>query len=273
MLFTCSLLFSQQIRTSHEIGMFAGISYYLGELNNTHFKGFYPSSEYNTDRSVFIPATGIVYRRNAKGGRIAWKSSFLYGYVEGFDAKTNNNFQVNRNLGFYSDLFELSSQIEINYFKLDPFSTTDLFSPYVFTGLSILWMDPKGVYNDQWASLQPLQTEGYDYKLTQIAIPLGIGVKWMPTTNLSVSLEWGMRKTFTDYMDDVSNNYVDPDVLDGANDENTNAALYANPSLSGDDLTNRQRGNSVDKDWYNFTGFTISWLITKQVDICPEWND
>ncbi len=70
--------------------------------------------------------------------------------------------------------------------------------------------------------LKPLSTEGEGlpgypdrkpYSLTQLAIPFGGGVKFAITNDWHIGLEVGLRKLFTDYLDDVSSTYADPNDL------------------------------------------------------------
>ncbi len=70
--------------------------------------------------------------------------------------------------------------------------------------------------------MQPLRTEGQgfpeyptrkEYKLSSLNIPLGIGVKYFLSDNVNLSFEIIHRKTFTDYIDDVSTTYVDPSLF------------------------------------------------------------
>ena len=49
--------------------------------------------------------------------------------------------------------------------------------------------------------------------ITQIAIPLGVGIKWSLGEKFSLVAEYGVRKTFTDYLDDVGGTYADPQYL------------------------------------------------------------
>jgi len=74
----------------------------------------------------------------------------------------------------------------------------------------------------KWVKLRPLGTEGQystldptdanygikPYKVAQIAIPFGIGIRLKLNQVMDFSAEWGFRYTFTDYLDDVSRNYV-----------------------------------------------------------------
>jgi hypothetical protein len=45
------------------------------------------------------------------------------------------------------------------------------------------------------------------YSLWQPTIPFGGGVKFAITENLRIGFEIGLRKLFTDYLDDVSTSY------------------------------------------------------------------
>ena len=71
-------------------------------------------------------------------------------------------------------------------------------------------------YYSQWIDLQPLGTEGQGttaypdrkkYSRTQIAIPMGGGVKISLNDNLNIAFSFSARKTYTDYLDDVSTTY------------------------------------------------------------------
>ena len=101
MFFTYSFLFSQKQRPSAELGLYLGISYYIGDLNQTHFNGFVPDKTLSFDKriepikdiSLFLPAFGIQYRRNFNH-RLSFKSSVLYGYIETLDSKSNIGFKI-----------------------------------------------------------------------------------------------------------------------------------------------------------------------------------
>ena len=92
-------------------------------------------------------------------------------------------------------------------------------------GIGVFDFNPMGQYVDPntsqttWVYLQPLiQRWGFlpnrpNYSLTQINIPMGVGMKYYINESVNFSLELLYRKTFTDYIDDVSTTYVDPAVL------------------------------------------------------------
>ncbi len=257
-LFSYASAFSQYIPSS-EIGVFLGGSYYIGDLNP--YKHFYNIK----------PAGGIVFRRNLNQ-RYSVRGNLLYGNVGASDADALSVNQRNRNLSFKSSIIELGGVVELNYFKYDIGSKRTPATPYMFVGLTYFKMNPKGKLDDTWYELQPLGTEGPDksYKLNQIAIPFGVGLKTNLGSSIGLQIEWGFRKTYTDYLDDVSTTYADPTTLSPI------AAQLANQSNAqeglGDNNTGLQRGNSQTKDWYVFTGIMITYRLGEKGRICARFK-
>ncbi len=69
-----------------------------------------------------------------------------------------------------------------------------------------------------------------------------------------------MRKTYTDYLDDVSTTYADKAILS----ENGVLAVILSdrsPGASNDNFIGKQRGNSRDTDKYMFAGITLSFRL------------
>jgi len=249
----------------NEIGLFLGTSYYLGDLN--------PSKQFFLSK----PAGGLVYRY-VFDRRWAIKMTGLYGSVAGDDSKAK--FNVERNLSFKSPIFEVSSQLELNFLPYATGNTEkDYFTPYIFGGVSIFSFNPKANYNGTWYNLQPLGTEGQgtsmypdrkSYSLTKLSFPFGLGFKYSIGKNVCIGAEWGLRKTTTDYLDDVSTTYADPVILSA---ENTSiSAILADRSASPN-LTDSQRGNSGTKDWYSFAGAFVTFKFKAGGSkTCPAYN-
>lgn len=235
------------------LGPTLGGSYYIGDLNpyrhfqNTHISG------------------GLIYRYTLNS-RVALNGKLLYGKVSADDA--NSNFEAHRlrNLSFESTIYELSGGIEFNYFNYKLGDEKFFFSPYMFVNVGFFRMNPSRELNDEMIALQPLGTEGQGsdlneeqhYSLTQFVIPFGIGFKLNITEKMSLSLEYGIRKTFTDYIDDVGGNYVDPSLLTEAN--GNLAARMADPSLEGFEAVG-PRGNAATKDWYSIFGVMVTFPL------------
>ena len=246
-IFFC-LQLSRLFGQSSELGIFMGGSRYTGDLDPNFLS------------VKFIhPAGGLMYRHNWNP-HYSWKGTVTYGTVSAADAGSSDPFMANRNLSFKSTLIEGSAQIEFNFF---PYEIGSLeysgATPYVFTGFSGFYFNPKTEYNGSWYELQLLRTEGKAYSLISFAIPMGIGLKFR-LGNFTMGVEAGARKTFTDHLDDVSATYFDQNSLSGL------AAVLADRSVNADTsailTSGRQRGTSSDKDWYTFAGIIISFKIS-----------
>jgi len=118
--------------------------------------------------------------------------------------------------------------------------------------------------------LRPLSTEGQytnsgkeSYQLLQPVIPFGGGVKFAINENLRIGVEFGFRKIFTDYLDDVSTSYPDYNELLLTNGPIAVQLSYRGDELPGGDPTfpskDTQRGGSAQKDIYYFTGINITF--------------
>ena len=201
---------------------------------------------------------------------MAWRVSYHYTKISGDDANALDAGRVNRNLSFRSNIHELALLGEFN-----PIGSDKRFYPYLYGGAAIFHFNPETVYQGQLVELQPLGTEGqgiegFDekYRLTQFSIPLGVGFKFRMTDRINLGLELGLRKTFTDYLDDVSGTYVNyNDLLAGnglvaaALGNRTGELLETEPLIVE---TGSIRGNSDKDDWYYVGGLTISYLFYKK---------
>jgi hypothetical protein len=241
-----------------ELGPLIGGSYYTGELNRMgHFK------QLNL-------ALGLIYKYNINP-RLTYRLSATYGGLKGDDSKQKSDFAKNRNLSFKSVLIEVATGVEFNYYQYQMNSRKHAITTYMFVEIAGFYMNPQANYNGQWIDLQPLGTEGQGnngkkkYSRFQIAVPFGLGVKFNLWPGACMAFEYGLRLTFTDYIDDVSGNYFDNDKLRSLN--GPTAATLADRSLKPLGLngsnTGYKRGNPHDKDWYGVFGMTITFQLGK----------
>ena len=248
-----------QYEPNQEFGILGGTGYYIGDLNNTHF---------NNIRA----AGGITFRKNFDR-RFSFKSCVLYTNVYADDAKSSDNINKNRNLHFKSDVIELSGQVEFNFLPYETGNSLYPFTPFVFTGVSLFNFNPRAEASDgQWYALQELGTEGQGttafpnrkkYALTQMSIPFGGGVKIGVSDDVNIILEYGLRKTFTDYIDDVSTTYA------GLPSEFDNITIeLSDRSLDGPQQAGIARGDETNKDWYSFAGVTLSFRLKGNTKGC-----
>jgi hypothetical protein len=253
-------LCAQRSLNTNELGIFLGGSYYIGDLN--------PSGHLN---SLTRPAGGLVYRHNFNY-RLSIAGSALFGSVQGIDARSSSYEQQQRNLSFRSTIYELAGRGEFNFIEYKIGDESNQFTPFMFLGLAVFNFNPKASYGNQWVALQPLRTEGQSkaYMRTQVSIPFGAGIKANLAKRIGLVIEWGLRKTFTDYLDDVSTVYADPSVLAATSGPLSAAVADRSPTAASN--VGRQRGNPRTKDWYSFAGVTLTFLLPGKPQHCSSYN-
>ena len=194
-----------------------------------------------------------------------------YGRLEG----GNPDIEARRNLSFHSSLWEGMARVEFNFVPFGIVGKHFRTTPFLFCGLGFFCFNPKASYVHPIsgdvvdAELQPLHTEGQGtaaypdrspYSLLQVMMPFGMGFKAALSKSVSFSLEYGFRKTWTDYIDDVSTTYVGSQVLGSG----SLAATLADRSGEVEDgYVNAQgikRGDDSLKDWYAY--FNISFAFS-----------
>lgn len=243
------------------LDLFGGFSNYQGDLQEKRFT-----------TSQAKGAVGIGMRYNLSN-HFSVRSNFTYATVGASDAYNRQAELRARNLSFTTRITELNvlfdyNILNLNYHKL---------SPFVFGGLAAFHFNPyafDSVGNKIY--LKPLGTEGQgltaypdrpEYHLTQFAIPFGAGLRWKFTDNITLSYEIGLRKTFTDYLDDVSTTYADQAILAAAKGPKAVEMAWRGGELKTGATYPAEgtiRGGSKYKDWYYFSGVTISIGIGKR---------
>ena len=246
-----------------EIGVMAGTSFYFGDLNSIPFRD-----------AKF--AGGLLYKYNFTP-RFALKANILFGKIAASDEKNHSILKDDageylwdyrdRNLSFSSPLTEISAQLEINFFNVYNEGRKNQMSPYIFGGISFFSYNPQAVYNNKTYDLQPIGTEGQGlgsgkkYALTGFGIPFGLGFKANIGKYICVGAEWGLRYTFTDYLDDVGGTYFDfSNGLDVVK-------FFADPSKT-EHTSDSQRYSTRKTDWYSFAGIFVTVRIGNEDRIC-----
>ena len=248
---------AQQFKPNTEVGILLGTSYYLGDLNTTHFNQ--PSF-----------ASGLIIRKNIDR-RFAYKAEVMYLNVKSDERNSGDTIARDRGLHFKSPIYELSGQVEFNFLPFQPENPLYTWTPYVYTGISIFHFNPKAENQfGEFVDLQELGTEGQGttlfpdrkkYSLIQYAIAMGGGFKIAVNPSFNIILEYGVRKTFTDYLDDVSTTYPG-NLLDM-----TNEAVYMSDPSASHNL-GEERGDPDKKDWYSFAGITLSFKLNNNTKGC-----
>jgi len=267
---------------SLDLGIFLGGSNYTGELTNFKF--------FETQGTHFAP--GLLTRYNV-GQRATFKISATRGKISGYDNwysdKPENQL---RNLHFESVLWDFSTGVDINLRLLDRKAQKG-FVPYITTGLAVFKYNPTAQFHydvnswhntptngyttlagrdGEWVNLQNLSTEGQQtaeyndlkrYSLTQLAVPVGLGLKCYMSRSWMIALEYAVRITFTDHLDDVSGKYAEPFYIESQ--YTPMASAMADPGPLQHE-TGSARGNSSNKDRYSIFGVSLTYrLVTSKV--------
>lgn len=238
---------------SLNVDFFLGTSNYTGDLQE---------KRYTFSQAHLAGGLGLSYEITKQ---FSIRTAFKIGKISANDQFGRNK---KRNLNFSSMLTE--GALDAQYF-LSPLGLHPL-TPYIFLGLAVYHFDPYTFdTTGQKYYLKPLSTEGEGfvpgrkpYNLTQMAIPFGGGVKLSLTDKMNVGLEIGLRRLFNDYIDDVSNSYVDPNAILTNRGAKALELSYRGGELKGGSQTYRIgqiRGNPNYKDWYYFTGLTLTFRL------------
>jgi hypothetical protein len=251
-----ALFASPVVAQRMHVGVFGGVAAYNGDLTENIFP-----------KKVTNGAIGLTLNYDVTD-HITVRGGFTYAIVGGADRFSDKPDNVMRNLSFETRLYEFSAVGE--YYLLDLNLTR--YSPYAFVGVAAFKFDPYAYdLNKNQVFLKPLSTEGQGiagystkpYKLTQLAIPFGIGFKFAITDNLRIGLEGGLRKTFTDYLDDVSTGYIAEADLLAAKGQLAVDMSYRGDEIAGGDpvypAKAQQRGSPKAKDYYYFTGLHLTY--------------
>jgi len=248
----------------YDVSINTGATGYMGELNQRN--------PFDFTRGGF----GLSFRKNFNPD-FSLKVNFNQLLLHADDANSGVPEQVKRNLKFTSWVTEASVQFEFNFFKFNPFDKRESYSPYIFAGVGIFHFNPYTFLDGHKVFLHDVGTEGQNlpgsqqqnyyprpYARFSGCIPIGVGFKYHLGGHMSLVTEYGIRLTFTDYLDDVGGVYPDYTV----NGTNTTLARLSNRSyytyVPGD-----QRGDSwrYDKYFYGSVGIIYTF---RSID-CPAF--
>lgn len=236
-----------------ELGVSVGLANYTGDVSPRFVMG------------ETKPAAGIFARLNLNN---TWALTAIANQLRVSGNDANFSFNKARNIRFQTDITELAGVIEFNYFKYGTGVLDRHFTPFVYWGLGAALYNPQGFYKNKWYDLREYQTEGVAYSGVTAVMPMGLGLKWMPSKNVSIEWTIGFRKTYTDYLDDVSKNYID--IAQQMSDKGEVAAGLADPSIQlneGVSLNKAgyQRGNPDFNDWYFLTNVSVTYRIFTRI--------
>ncbi|MFA8433763.1 MAG: DUF6089 family protein [Marinifilaceae bacterium] len=165
------LSFSGWAQTKADLGIFGGVSYYMGDIN--------PKKQFYSPGFTL----GGIYRYNFDP-HFSLRASMLFSDLSADDLDFNNNFQQQRRANFDTEVVDLALQVEFNFqpFWVPKKSRTKGLVPYVTGGIGYIAPTSTG---------------------SSLTIPMGAGLKFNLPGRWSGAFEWSFRKSFTDDLDNL----------------------------------------------------------------------
>lgn len=232
-------------------------SSFLCDLGGKDANGTNDLTDLNLEQTRFALGFGM----QQYFGNFSFGANGFYVRLAADDLLTNAKSRRARRLHSITDLAELSFNVEYEI----P-STVPLLKHFYFNlGAGIMIFEPKARYNGELYKLRPLGTEGQNYlpgkkqySHFSPVIPFGVGYKFHLNNGGSIAIDLNLRKSFTDYLDDVSTNYADVELIGDISGE---AAQYlADPSIDGKKIGER-RGDPNDNDQFFLIGLRFEFPI------------
>ena len=180
------------------------------------------------------PAFGLIYKWN-RSPRHSWRASATFSKITGRDANSDADARKIRNYSFENHLAEVSLGMEFDFFKFDLHDSDAQSTLYIYSGLS--YSRYNGLF---FVDGHATSNEAHG----SFAIPMVVGFKARILPHLVMAVETGPRAAFKDD-------------LDGSNPANKN-------------LEGFRFGNINSKDWYNFTGLTITYTYGNKPCFCTD---
>ena len=290
--------------------IYNSIGFSLNALN--YYGDLAPSaSSFSTDISFTKPGFGISFMHRF-GPRYSVTGQFMFATIKGSDSESadktdlsNGIYRYQRNLSFRNQIKELSVVATFDLFdNQQTYMSRVKWTPYAYIGIAVFLHNPQAIapatdltgaplaQAGEYVDLQPLGTEGQHstlastdvnsgiqpYSLIQFAIPFGLGARFRLTDVLDLSADIGFRYSFTDYLDDVSANYVDltklstplAQAMSYRTNELPGYPVNAKPSGIpgvnveagyGSEYPDNKRGGKKDNDVYMVTSVKLSYIL------------
>ena len=200
-----------------EVGFGLGVFNYTGDIVRTY------------DITTSRPAATAFYRSNISKV-ISFRVAITGGQLAASDKHNPlDSAAIKRNASFNIFLLEASSTFEYHFLDWRDDRRRLRFTPYLFAGLGLFGISGNNVKTKTYSNVQ-------------MSIPFGAGMKYVLNPKYYIALEFGVRKTFFDYLDNIS--------------------------AGSTSIKNYQYGNPNDYDNYFFTGITLTYTF---YDIpCPS---
>lgn len=277
--------FSQSIVSSNgkwEAGLGFGPNFFLGDLGGSAGVGKPFVKDLDFPLTDFAKTLYVNYY---PAEWVGFRLSLNHGVLKGDDAEAPAKGgaemdRKERNLSFRTGVWEgfFAAEVYPTVFFENYDGLFHKFRPYGLIGIGVYKFNPKAKLNGEWVELHPLRLEGQgmveyperkEYSLVQMEVPMGFGFKYYIKETMYVGLELVHRKLFTDYVDDVSTGYVDPNVFNTyLSAENAVKAeqlyyrgTYSSAVTNPGNIQTFQRGDPTENDAFFSTILRVGFRL------------
>lgn len=252
-----------------DIGVNFGASNYLGEIGGKDAIGRNSILDMKMEQTK---ASFGAFHRHRFNEAYGITTSFTFAKIGGSDAISTNPARHDRNLSFENNIYELSTKGEYYFYTIHDVGNHGRywvnFRPYFFGGVGLFYHSPKAELNGTLYNLRPLKTEGQisEYNSFSVSIPMGMGFYFTYKNRYRLGFEMAYRKTFTDYLDDISNQYAEFDdlpnelsvELSNRNDELENSDSTVDPKNYA---PGNKRGDPKNNDSFLTSHVSFSYVL------------
>lgn len=259
-------LFAQRRFTAYplELWAYTGPATFSGDVPSGLFQSAKTFADWKPSNANFSLGGGLHYRFARQ-----WETKQTLTLLQfaGSDQWFKNLAYRERNLSFRTRALEWSSLLIWSPIHWDVQGRNRHHHIYAGTGWTVLFFSPQAELNGTYHKLRPLGTEGQGleigkntYAKASLNTAFVGGYRYKLNRQYVIGLELNLRKSFSDYLDDVSGTYTNNETL--REKRGDVAADLADRNLSGTPKAQgSSRGNPGAKDNYGSLLFTFAWFV------------
>lgn len=253
--------------SSYQVGL--GSSSLLGDLGGANGNGSHFIKDFDPESIRFSLSTSADW---VLSNHFEYRTSANFIYLSANDKYSEEVYRKRRNLSVNTTIFEIVPTVKFNFLTAKHsnkrFTKSDFSQIYTTIGAGLIYFNPMAEYNGTSYNLKKLSTEGQGlsggpkpYSRFSIIIPFTLGFSKDINQSASIFCEFTARKSFTDYLDDVSTVYYDNLTLNFFYGKES--AELADRHTTGQIVSHGQkRGNSTQNDTYFTLVFGYRIILT-----------
>ncbi|MBR9861039.1 hypothetical protein GYB22_09910 [bacterium] len=253
LLMICGVVYAQDYTPPPHLSVkvLASTTSFLSDLGGKNAKGSNDFLDMDLSQTRVAFGAGMQYNH----GFVGLGVNCFYARLSADDRLTSEEFRAARRISVRTDIIEANFMLELTVPQQIPI----IGDIYANIGYGVVYFEPKAEYNGVMYKLRPFGTEGQNYLPNKDpyghfapVLPFGFGKKFLLENGSKLSLDIMFRKSFTDYLDDVSTTYADVELIREMDGDV--AAHFANPGFE-DRRPGSGRGNPNNFDSYFLIGF------------------